>query len=127
MVANLILVASNNIPAKNTAIASMIFVVNSVAKEILDSGRALEMMNNIIKAQGKVPQPKIGKLSRDITANVSGVIESIDNARLNKIGVLAGAGQYAGAGIDLFKAGEYLLHYLIAKLSPLRLLVAVCV
>ncbi len=74
-----------------------------VAKEILDSGRALEMMNNIIKAQGKVPQPKIGKLSRDITANASGVIEAIDNARINKIGVLAGAGQYAGAGIDLFK------------------------
>ena len=74
-----------------------------VAKEILESGRALETLNNIIKAQGKASQPKIGKFTRDICANTSGVVESIDNARINKIGVLAGAGQYAGAGIDLFK------------------------
>ncbi len=74
-----------------------------VAKEILTSGRALEAMNKIIYAQGKAPQPQLGSLTRDIVSNVSGVVESIDNARINKIGILAGAAQYPGAGIDLFK------------------------
>ena len=75
----------------------------AVAKEILLSGRALEAMNKIIYAQGKAPQPKLGNLTRDIVASQAGVIESIDNTRINKIGVLAGAGQYAGAGLDLLK------------------------
>ena len=73
------------------------------AKDILESGQALEAMNKIIKAQGKAPQPKIGKFTRDICANMSGVVEAIDNTQINKIGVLAGASQYNGAGIDLFK------------------------
>lgn len=75
----------------------------SVAKDILDSGQALNVMNNIIRSQGQAPQPQLGKLTRDIVANTDGIVEAIDNARLNKIGVLAGASQYAGAGLDLFK------------------------
>ena len=74
-----------------------------VAKEILTSGRALEAMNKIIYAQGKAPQPQLGHLTRDIVATASGMVESIDNARINKIGVLAGAAQYPGAGLDLLK------------------------
>lgn len=74
-----------------------------VAKEILTSGRALETMNKIIHSQGKAPQPQLGHLTRDIVSNVAGVVESIDNSRINKIGVLAGANQYPGAGLDLFK------------------------
>ena len=74
-----------------------------VAKEILNSGRALEVMNRIIHAQGKAPQPQLGHLTRDIVSNVSGVVEAIDNARINKIGIWAGAGQYPGAGLDLMK------------------------
>ena len=75
----------------------------AVAKELLTSGRALEAMNKIIYAQGKAPQPQLGHLTRDIVATQSGVVESIDNARINKIGVLAGASQYPGAGLDLYK------------------------
>ncbi len=75
----------------------------NTAKEILNSGQALEMMNRIIISQGKVPQPQLGKLTRDITANSSGVVDAIDNARITKIGILAGAAQHPGAGIDLFK------------------------
>lgn len=75
----------------------------AVAKELLTSGRALEAMNKIIYAQGKAPQPQLGHLTRDIVATQSGVVESIDNTRINKIGVLAGASQYPGAGLDLFK------------------------
>ena len=74
-----------------------------VAKEILTSGRALETMNKIIHAQGKAPQPQLGHLTRDIVSNISGVVESIDNERINKIGVMAGASQYPGAGLDLLK------------------------
>ncbi len=73
------------------------------AKEILTSGRALETMNQIIYAQGNAPQAHLGHLTRDIVAAKAGVVESIDNQRINRIGVLAGASQYAGAGLDLLK------------------------
>ncbi len=74
-----------------------------VAKEILNSGRALESMNRIIHAQGKAPQPTLGHLTRDIVAAEGGYVESIDNTRINRIGVLAGASQNPGAGLDLLK------------------------
>ena len=74
-----------------------------VAKELLNSGRALEAMNKIIHAQGKAPQPQLGHLTRDVVATAAGVVESIDNERINKIGVLAGASKYQGAGLDLLK------------------------
>lgn len=74
-----------------------------VAKELLTSGKALESMNKIIHAQGKAPQPKLGHLTRDIVSKKSGVVEAIDNARINRIGVLAGASQNPGAGLDLLK------------------------
>ena len=74
-----------------------------VAKELLNSGRALEAMNKIIHAQGKAPQPQLGHLTRDVVAASAGVVESIDNERINKIGVLAGASKYQGAGLDLLK------------------------
>lgn len=74
-----------------------------VAKEILSSGRALETMNRIIHSQGKAPQPKLGNLTRDIVSATSGYVESIDNTRINRIGVLAGASQNPGAGLDLLK------------------------
>lgn len=75
----------------------------AVAKEILTSGRALDALNKIIYAQGKAPQPKLGHLTRDIVAPISGVVDSIDTYRINKIGILSGASQYPGAGLDLLK------------------------
>jgi thymidine phosphorylase len=74
-----------------------------VAKEILTSGRALEAVNRIIYSQGKAQPAHLGHLTRDIVATRTGVVESINNQRINKIGVLAGASQYAGAGLDLLK------------------------
>ena len=74
-----------------------------IAKEILKSGRALETLNHIIYAQGKAPQAQLGRLTRDITAEKSGVVASINNTRITRIGVLAGAQQNAGAGVDLLK------------------------
>ena len=74
-----------------------------IAKEILTSGRALEALNRIIYTQGKSPQAQLGKLTREIIAQKSGIVETINNARINRIGVLAGAQQNSGAGLDLFK------------------------
>ena len=74
-----------------------------IAKEILNSGRALEALNRIIYAQGKSPQAQLGRLTRDITSTKNGVVEAINNSRINRIGVLAGAQQNPGAGLDLLK------------------------
>lgn len=74
-----------------------------VAKEILSSGRALEAINRIIYNQGKSQQARLGNLTREITAQQAGTVRSINNQRITHLGVLAGANQYAGAGLDLLK------------------------
>lgn len=74
-----------------------------VAKEILSSGRALEAINRIIYNQGKAQQARLGNLTREITAHQFGTISAINNQRINQLGILAGANQYAGAGLDLLK------------------------
>lgn len=73
------------------------------AREILDSGRALEVMSQLVHAQGKLTPPPLGQLTRDITAEASGVVEEIDGAILNRVAMTAGAPLEKGAGIDLFK------------------------
>ncbi len=75
----------------------------AVAQELLDSGAALKQLNEIIYAQGKAPNPQLGSLVKDVVSDRLGVVDSIDNKRINKIGVSAGAAQHPGAGIDLFK------------------------
>lgn len=78
-----------------------------VAKEILKSGKALDAFEQIIKAQGKKEPSQLGHLTRDIVAEKSGTISRINAALINRIAILAGAGQYAGAGVDLFhKSGD---------------------
>ncbi len=74
-----------------------------IAREILDSGKALEMMNRIIHAQGRASPPILGHLTRDITASESGLIEEVNNERISRIASLAGSPQDKGAGIDLIK------------------------
>lgn len=73
------------------------------AREILDSGRALEVMSQIVHAQGKLTPPPLGQLTRDVTAQSSGVVAEIDGQRLNRIAMVAGAPADKGAGIDLMK------------------------
>ncbi|MBO4520424.1 MAG: thymidine phosphorylase [Alphaproteobacteria bacterium] len=73
------------------------------AREILDSGRALEVMSQIVHAQGKQTPPPLGQLTRDVTAQTSGVISEIDGQQLNRIAMTAGAPHNKGAGIDLMK------------------------
>lgn len=75
-----------------------------VARELLKSGKALDAMEQIIKAQGKAKeQMQLGHLTRDIVADTDGVVKKIDNAFISRLAVLCGSGQYPGAGIDLFR------------------------
>lgn len=74
-----------------------------VAKELLRSGKAFDAFDMILKAQGKIESPKLGHLTRDVVAEKDGTIVRINTAFIAKAALLAGAGQYAGAGIDLYR------------------------
>jgi thymidine phosphorylase len=76
----------------------------SIARDILDSGRALAKMNGIISAQGPALQrSEPGALTFEVTTPSTGFVVGIDNLRLNRIARLAGAPMDKGAGVDLFK------------------------
>jgi len=76
----------------------------SIARDILDSGRALDMMNTIINAQGVQTETYVlGKLTHDVLASTEGVVISIDNLQMSHIARFAGAPIDKGAGVDLFK------------------------
>jgi len=76
----------------------------SMARDILDSGRALEMMNTIINAQGVQAKTfELGKLTHEVLSPAEGVVVSIDNLQMARIASFAGAPIDKGAGVDLFK------------------------
>jgi thymidine phosphorylase len=76
----------------------------SIARDILDSGRAMARMQDIIAAQGEQSKEyQLGKLSFDVAAERSGFVTAIDNYHLARIARLAGAPMDKGAGVDLFK------------------------
>lgn len=72
-----------------------------LARDILESGRALEKMNRIIERQGKKETMRVAELMIAVKSNHSGVIKSIDNLTIARIAHMAGAPLNAGAGIDL--------------------------
>jgi thymidine phosphorylase len=76
----------------------------AIARDILDSGRALEMMNTIINAQG-VQNKKFepGQLRHEVLSPADGVVVNIDNFQMAHIARFAGAPIDKGAGVDLFK------------------------
>ena len=78
------------------------------AREILESGAALAVMERLIAAQGPPPaKPALGHLVSEITAPRAGTVRAIDCARIGRIARLAGAPTSKGAGIDLLhKAGD---------------------
>jgi len=83
----------------------------AIARDILDSGRALAKMNDIIAAQGSKGfdhnQPELGRLSFEVRAPRAGVVTSIDNIQLARIASLAGAPKVKNAGVDLLcKLGD---------------------
>ncbi len=83
----------------------------AIARDILDSGRALSKMNDIIAAQGKKPfnhnAPGLGKLTLDVRTPSTGVVIGIDNLQIARIARLAGAPKVINAGVDLLhKLGD---------------------
>jgi thymidine phosphorylase len=76
----------------------------AIARDILDSGRALAKMNAIIDAQGKrMTESLPGKLSFEVRSESDGVVTAIDNLQMAHIARYAGAPIAEGAGVDLFK------------------------
>ena len=76
----------------------------AIARDILESGRALAKMNAIIDAQGrKEASFRPGKLSFDVASEADGVVTAIDNLQMAHIARYAGAPIADGAGVDLFK------------------------
>lgn len=76
----------------------------SIAREILESGRALAKMRRIINAQGAQERElALGTLSFEVPAEDGGAVVAIDNLHLAHVARLAGAPMSKGAGVDLLK------------------------
>lgn len=73
------------------------------AREILESGRALAKMNQIIKEQGKQVKPELGKYRHQVHSAKSGKVVEIDNEVIAKLARTAGAPGDKGAGLYLSK------------------------
>ena len=71
----------------------------SMAKQILESGKAREKFHNICIAQGGFMEPKFAKYKMEILSTKNGTVKEIDNRRLAKIAKLAGAPRSPSAGI----------------------------
>jgi thymidine phosphorylase len=75
-----------------------------IARDILESGRALAQMEAIIDAQGRRSElPRLGTLTYEALAPSGGTVGAIDNLRLARIARLAGAPMVGGAGVDLLR------------------------
>jgi len=76
----------------------------TIARDILDSGRALSKMHDIIEAQGRITKAtEVGKLKHEIKAPATGFVSAIDNLQIARIARLGGAPMDKGAGVDLIK------------------------
>ncbi len=80
----------------------------AIARDILESGRALGKLRAIVAAQGAHQQQvRPGPLRHLVKAAEAGTVVAIDNLRMNRIARLAGAPMDKGAGVDLFvKLGD---------------------
>jgi thymidine phosphorylase len=72
-----------------------------LAKEILDSGRALKKFEAICEAQGGMREIPKSKYQRPHLAKKAGIIVAIDNRRISRLAKLAGAPLDKVAGVDL--------------------------
>lgn len=75
-----------------------------IARDILDSGRALYKMEQIIEAQGKQQTAyELGTLTHEVLARENGTVVEINNLTMARIARLAGAPMDKGAGVYLLK------------------------
>lgn len=72
---------------------------HKIAKEILESGKALEKFMAICKAQGGFTEPKVGQYHFDVLSEYNGIVKEIDNRKLARIAKLSGAPKSIGAGL----------------------------
>jgi len=76
----------------------------TLARDILESGRALEKLRAIIAAQGaRDGSWDLGRLCNTVAADQDGRVVAIDNQQMAHIARLAGAPMDKGAGVDLYK------------------------
>ena len=73
----------------------------TLAKQTLESGAALERFEAICRAQGALKTPPVAEHTRTVTATRPGRVQSIDNRRLARAAKLTGAPEDAAAGLDL--------------------------
>lgn len=71
----------------------------TVARTILENGKAYKKFMAICEAQGGFKEPKLAKHRFDILAEKDGIVKSIDNRKLARIAKLAGAPNVPSAGI----------------------------
>ena len=70
-----------------------------LAKKLIENGSALNKMNEIIEAQGKVKMPKLGRFKKEILTKKSGRVKKISNKYFSKLAKIAGAPKSKGAGV----------------------------
>lgn len=101
---------------KSTALAGMLLEMagkapkrdgQEIAKEILESGRALKKMKEIIEVQGGDPnvrsdQIPVGTYKQSITAPTDGYATHVSNAAINQIARATGAPSERGSGVVLY-------------------------
>lgn len=107
---------------KSTALAGLLLEAAGVAapkfgqeyaKKVLESGKALEKMRQIIEAQGGNPNVKpedlqVGQHKISIYSPCDGYVTEVDNSAISAIARTAGAPVDRGAGLVLYgKRGRY--------------------
>lgn len=72
---------------------------DTVARQLLESGKAYEKFKAICEAQGRFTEPELASYSHSITADRSGIVSKIDNRKIAKLAKLSGAPQAKKAGV----------------------------
>jgi len=111
---------STSLIEKSTGLAGILFELVGItgegqrlAKNILESRKALKKFKEIVAAQGGNPNIRkddipIGRYVAEIRANVNGYVVQIDNQLIMEIARRAGAPQDIGAGVVIpYKGGRY--------------------
>ncbi len=107
----------NSLIEKSTSLAGILLEMGgkaergqgqTLAKEILRSGKAYEKMRGIIETQGGNPDIKpsdikLGPYKKEFYSSKSGHITEVNNAIINKIAKAAGCPGSKTAGVELFK------------------------
>ena len=75
---------------------------NTVARTILENGKAYEKFKKICEAQGEFKEPTLAKYKHDVFSTKNGIVTSIDNRKLARIAKLAGAPKSPSAGVQFY-------------------------